>query len=197
VVLADGSKVWLNAESSITFPTAFIGKERNVEIKGEAYFEVAHNAQMPFNVKVKNMTVQVLGTHFNVNAYDDENWIKTTLLEGSIKVSKGSDSKIIKPGEQAQTENGDNSLIAVQAVDPDEVVAWKNGLFHFNNAGLPEVMHQLSRWYDVDVVYNGPVPKRKFGGEMQSNLKLSQVLELLEKNEVNFKIEGKKIIVMP
>jgi transmembrane sensor len=196
LTLSDGSKVWLNAASAITFPTAFTGKERKVEIKGEAYFEVAHDASKPFQVTVNGMQVQVLGTHFNINAYDDEGEIKTTLLEGSVKVSKGSASRFIKPGEQAIVPTGNDLNIQVQTADVDEAVAWKNGLFHFNNADLQEVMRQLSRWYDVDVVYNGPVPNREFGGEMQRDLRLSQVLELLEKNQVNFKIQGKKIMVM-
>ena len=197
LTLSDGSKVWLNAESSITFPTAFIGKERKVEIKGEAYFEIAHDSSKPFQVRVGGMKVQVLGTHFNINAYNDESAIKTTLLQGSVKVSEGSNSEVIKPGEQTLVSLKDGSNIKVQTADVDEAVAWKNGLFHFDNADLPEVMRQLSRWYDVDVVYNGAIPKREFGGEMQRDLKLSQVLELLQKNEVNFKIEGKKIIVTP
>jgi transmembrane sensor len=196
LTLADGSKVWLNAESTITFPTAFTGKERRVEIKGEAYFEVAHDASRPFKVTVNAMEVQVIGTHFNINAYDDEGEIKTTLLEGSVKVLKGTASRLIKPGEQAIVSTGNDLNIQVQPADVDEAVAWKNGLFHFDNADLQEVMRQLSRWYDVDVVYDGTIPERQFAGEMQRDLRLSQVLELLEKNQVNFKIEGKKIMVM-
>jgi len=196
LTLSDGSKVWLNAASAITFPTAFTGKERKVEIKGEAYFEVAHDASKPFKVTVNGMEVQVLGTHFNINAYDDEGEIKTTLLQGSVKVSKGTRSKMIQPGEQAIVSAGNDVDIQVQAADVDEAVAWKNGLFHFNNADLQEVMRQLSRWYDVDVVYSSTIPKREFAGEMQRDLKLSQVLQLLEKNDVNFKIQGKKLIVL-
>jgi ferric-dicitrate binding protein FerR (iron transport regulator) len=195
LTLSDGSKVWLNAESAITFPTSFTGKERKVSIKGEAYFEVAHDASKPFQVTVNGMEVQVLGTHFNINAYNDEGEMKTTLLEGAVKVSKVSVSKLIIPGEQAVVSLTE-PIIVVQQADVDEAVAWKNGLFHFDNADLQQVMRQLSRWYDVDVVYIGTIPKREFAGEMQRDLRLSQVLELLEKNEVNFKIQGKKIMVL-
>jgi len=195
LTLADGSKVWLNAESAITFPTAFTGNERKVTIKGEAYFEVAHDASKPFQVTVNGMQVQVLGTHFNINAYDDEGEIKTTLLEGSVKVSKGPESKLITPGQQAVVSSTEPKIV-VQQADVDEAVAWKNGLFHFNNADLQEVMRQLSRWYDVNVMYDGTIPKREFAGEMQRDLNLSQVLELLVKNDVHFKIDGKKIIVL-
>ncbi len=195
LTLSDGSKVWLNAESAITFPTAFTGNDRKVTIKGEAYFEVAHDASKPFQVTVNGMQVQVLGTHFNINAYDDEGEIKTTLLEGSVKVSKGPESKLITPGQQAVVSSTEPKIV-VQQADVDEAVAWKNGLFHFNNADLQEVMRQLSRWYDVNVMYDGTIPKREFAGEMQRDLNLSQVLELLVKNDVHFKIDGKKIIVL-
>lgn len=202
VILADGSKVWLNAESSLRFPTVFAGEERKVEMEGEAYFEVAKNQKMPFYVKSGEMEVQVLGTHFNINAYNDEKATKTTLLEGSVKVNMGSAYKIIKPGEQAVIPSlaggrVDASKIRVQNCDIEEAVGWKNGLFHFNKADLPDVMRQLCRWYNVEVEYEGEIPKREFEGEIQRNLKLSQVLELLGKNRVNFKISGHKIKVMP
>ena len=197
LVLADGSKVWLNAASSIHFPTAFTGNERNVEITGEAYFEVEHIATMPFHVKVNNADVAVMGTHFNINAYDDEGVMKTTLLEGSVKVSKGNESIFITPGEQAEVSNSSNNIEVKKDVDLDEVVAWKNGYFYFNQASVQTVMNQLSRWYDVDIQYTGTIPKRQFDGEMQRSLTLSQVLKLLSQNKVNFQIEGKKIIITP
>jgi len=197
LVLADGSKVWLNSESSITFPTAFTGNERKVEIKGEAYFEVNHIATMPFHVKVNNADVAVLGTHFNINAYDDEGVMKTTLLEGSVKVSKGNESVFIAPGEQAEVGNSSDNIEVKKDVDLDEVVAWKNGYFYFDQASVQMVMNQLSRWYDVDIQYTGAIPERQFDGEMQRSLTLSQVLKLLSQNKVNFKIEGEKIIVTP
>lgn len=197
LVLADGSKVWLNAASSIKFPNAFPGKDRKVEITGEAYFEVAHNAAKPFYVAAGGMEVQVLGTHFNVNAYTDEPVVKTTLLEGSVRVTKGSESKTIIPGEQARIENSGDATIHISKVDVNEVVAWKNGLFHFNNSSLKEVMRQLSRWYDIDVEYAGGLEPRRFGGEMSRNADLNQVLKILEESKVHFEIVGKKLLVKP
>jgi transmembrane sensor len=195
--LSDGSKVWLNAESSIRFPVTFTGVERDVEITGEVYFEVFHNAQLPFHVKVNDIDINVLGTHFNVNAYSDENIIKTTLLEGSVKVSKGKESALIIPGQQVRVAKESGDMVVKSDVDLDEVVAWKNGLFNFNEADLKKVMGQLSRWYDINIIYENPIPEREFGGEMERSLNLSQVLQLLEKNNIHFKIDGKNLIVKP
>lgn len=203
LVLSDGSKVWLNAASSITYPTAFTGKERTVTITGEAYFEVAHlpssgRSPLPFVVGVNGMKVQVLGTHFNINAYGDESAIKTTLLEGSVKVSRGNSTLFIKPGQQAVFSNslsGDGGIIS--DADVDQIMAWKEGLFNFEGADLKTVLRQLGRWYDVDVVFEGNIPQRKFGGEMPMNLNLSQALRLLGKMEVKYRIEGKKLVVTP
>jgi ferric-dicitrate binding protein FerR (iron transport regulator) len=200
LVLSDGSKVWLNAASSITFPTAFIGKERNVKITGEAYFEVTHNANMPFHVKVNEVDIKVLGTHFNINAYSDEDAIKTTLLEGSVKVSNRNGNTLITPGEQALVFNspsGNGGIAVKKDVDLDEVVAWKNGYFSFRDASLREVMRQISRWYDVDVQFAGAINDRRFGGEIARNSDLSQVLKILEESKVHFTIEGKKLLVAP
>ena len=197
LVLADGSEVWLDVASSITYPTAFAGKERNVEITGEAYFEVAHDANRPFRVKAGNTVVQVLGTHFNVNAYGDDAEIKTTLLQGMVKVITANADLTITPGEQAVTSIDQPGIKMNKDVDLDEVIAWKEGLFNFNDANLKTVMRQLSRWYDVNVIYQGDIPERQFGGEMQRNLNLSQVLLLLQKNNIHFRIEGKNLIVTP
>jgi transmembrane sensor len=197
LTLSDGSKVWLNAESEITFPTAFTGKERKVVIKGEAYFEVAHDATKPFEVTANGMEVQVLGTHFNINAYDDDNYIKTTLLEGSVKVTKGNESVLIVPGEQAKVSSSTDVIKIKKDADLDEAVAWKNGFFYFSHAGLQTVLHEFSRWYDVDVEYEGVLPQRVFEGKIQRSLNLSEVLKILETNDVHFKIEGKKIVVTP
>ncbi len=195
LVLADGSKVWLNAESSVTFPTSFTGSERKVSMKGEAYFEVAHDASKPFLVSANNTEVKVLGTHFNINGYDGET--RTTLLEGSVAVElPGKTSRII-PGQQAVTSNLNNAIVVLNGVDLNEVMAWKNGYFYFTHASVEMVMKQLSRWYDVDIIYQGDLPDRKFEGEMQRNLSLSQVLNLLSKNNIHFSIVGKKIIVSP
>jgi transmembrane sensor len=193
-VLADGTKVWLNSASSIKYPVQFIGNERKVELTGEAYFEVAHDAKKPFRVVSNGQTVEVLGTHFNVNAYSDEGEVKTTLLEGSVKVSTQNINTIIKPGEQAQFDNG---KINVKDVDVDEVVAWKNGFFYFEDNNIQEVMRQLSRWYDVDIKYESNLPSRQFSGEISRNVNASQILDILSFKKIHYKIEGKTIIVMP
>jgi transmembrane sensor len=202
LVLPDGSKVWLNAASSITFPTVFAGNERSVKITGEAYFEVAHNPKMPFKVEKGNMVVEVLGTHFNVNAYDDEDAIKTTLLEGKVKVSPhnlpaGVESVVLKPGQQASISQK-SQAIPVLTVDTDMVMAWKNGLFHFESADIKTVMRQLSRWYDVEIVYKGTTVKNDpLFVEISRNTNLSDVLKALEvSGSARFSIEGKKIIVL-
>jgi ferric-dicitrate binding protein FerR (iron transport regulator) len=194
--LPDGSLVWLNASSSIHFPTSFVENQRRVEITGEAYFEVAKNLNKPFIVGVNNSEVQVLGTHFNINSYSDEDDVKTTLLEGSVKFVNGATTSILKPGQQSQLAK--NGSIKVESdVDVDKVVAWKNGLFDFENAGIETVMRQLSRWYDVEVDYNGK-PDDLFIAEMRRNIKLSDALKALElTGKVRFDIQGKKIVVMP
>ncbi len=192
--LADGTKVWLNASSSIKFPTTFSGNTREVSITGEAYFEVSSDKKRPFIVESRGMEIEVLGTHFNVNAYDDEDMIRTTLLEGSVVITQSKKSKKLYPGQQAVVNNiGDISLD--KNVNLSQVMSWKNGLFYFENSSLQEVMRELSRWYDVDVVYNDGIPNRNFEGEIQRNLKLSEVLRILELNKVNFKLEGRTVLI--
>lgn len=198
MTLSDGSRVWLNAGSSVTYPVAFVVDERKINITGEAYFEISPHLlkggkKMPFIVSKGDMEVTVLGTHFNVNAYDDEADIKVTLLEGSVKVSNGSASDFLKPGQQAQITT---AIKVVNAVVVEQVVAWKNGLFQFNRGSLQEVMRQIARWYDVDVTYEGIIPERQFGGKINRDANASQVLKILEESKVNFRIEGKKIFVM-
>jgi len=198
ITLSDGSKVWLNAASSIDFPAAFAGNERIVNITGEVYFEVAKNASMPFKVKIADKgEVEVLGTHFNINTYSDEPTIKTTLLEGSVKVSglAHDNSLIIKPGEQAQL-NANDQLNVNKHANVEQVIAWKNGTFNFENADLEMALRQIARWYDVDIIFEGSVPQKQFNGEMQRDLSLSRVIKLLEKNDVYCRIEGKKLIVL-
>lgn len=196
LVLADGSKVWLNAASSITFPTAFTGKERKVSITGEAYFEVAHNAAKPFIVEKGNTSVLVLGTHFNVNAYDDETALSVTLLEGSVNVRNGNSSSRIKPGQQAQVKE-DGKISLLSNVNVENVVAWKNGRINFDGANIETVMRQMSRWYDVEIVYNKKLDDL-FYAEIPRTTMLSDVLKALElTKKVHFKIEGRKIIVVP
>jgi transmembrane sensor len=194
--LSDGTKVWLNASSSITFPTSFAANERKVTVTGEVYFEVAKDKTRPFRVSVNDMQVNVLGTHFNVNAYDDEATVNTTLLEGSVLITEKGKKVLLKPGQQAEKQK--SGAIAVNDnVNLDQVMGWKNGAFYFENASLQMVLRQLSRWYDVDVVFEKGVDPRTFEGEIQRDLQLSQVLKILEKNKVHFKIDGKILRVMP
>jgi transmembrane sensor len=196
ITLNDGTKVWLNAESSLRYPTAFAGHNRKVEITGEAYFEVAHNANMPFIVTKGSTSVQVLGTHFNVNAYDDEPEIKVTLLEGSVNVSTNIGFKLLSPNEQAVITNA--NILLNKDADINNIMAWKNGKFDFgSSAGLAQIMRQIARWYDIEVVYQGNIPSQHFGGEMPRNSDLNQVLEILKTSGVNFSIQNKKVIVMP
>ncbi len=198
VVLPDGSKVWLNAASSLKFPTAFLGKERNVELSGEAYFEVAHNEKQPFKVKAKGVEVLVLGTHFNINSYYDEGTIKTTLLKGSVRetIADKQQAVTITPGQQAQV-GKDKVIKVIDDVDIAQVIAWQSGLFEFNNSDLPTIRRQISRWYDVDVVYESKPGDAKFGGGISKNLPLSEVLQLLQANGVEFEIEGRVLKVIP
>lgn len=197
LLLQDGTMVWLNAASSLRYPTVFTGKERSVEITGEAYFEVAKNAQMPFHVKINNETeIEVLGTHFNVNSYTDEASVNTTLLQGSVKVLHNGEQAIIKPGQQAQvTMQSGNKIKVLNDVNVEKIMAWKNGIFNFQDATLHEVMRQLERWYDIEVVYEKGVPEAEFVGKMGRDLTLSEVLHGLEISEVHFKVQDRKLIV--
>ncbi|MES2375037.1 MAG: FecR family protein [Bacteroidota bacterium] len=196
VNLPDGTKVWLNAASFIKFPTNFSGSERNVTLEGEAYFEVAHNANKPFNVYATGIAVHVLGTHFNINAYKDEDTIKTTLMKGSVRLTAGHASALLKPGQQGGI-IGNGSGFNLSAVDTSLVMAWKNDLFKFNNTDLHTLMRQISRWYNIDVVYQSGVPNDVFFGNISRQTNLSKVLKILELGGVHFKIEDKKLIVMP
>ncbi len=195
LVLADGSKLWLNAASSVRFPTAFTGNERRVEITGEVYFDVAKDATRPFHVKVKDMDIEVLGTQFNINSYTDEATINTTLIEGSVKVSSGINDMVrLSPGQQAQFSTP-GSLKVMKNVNVDEIVAWKNGYFHFENADLRSILRQFSRWYDIEVVFEGELKNRTFLAIVSRESSLSSVLKMLNANDVKFRIEGKKLIV--
>jgi ferric-dicitrate binding protein FerR (iron transport regulator) len=195
LVLADGTKVWLNSVSSIHFPTAFIGKERTVEITGEVYFEVAHNTAKPFKVKVGDMEVEVLGTHFNINAYEDENSINTTLLEGAVKINKNGKTKLLSPGQQARVDkNGDINV--TDHADLDAAVAWKNGIFLFKKDDMETIMRQVSRWYNADVVFEDKIPGHFVATGIPRTVPVSKLLTVFEKmGGVYFEIEGNKIIV--
>ncbi|GAA3959416.1 FecR family protein [Mucilaginibacter dorajii] len=194
VILPDGSKVWLNAASSLKYPTSFAGNERNVQLTGEAYFEVAKNPQKPFKVSVNDLNVKVLGTHFNIMAYNDEDAIKTTLLEGSVQLTAGGRSSMLKPDQQGIVKDSHINVVDVEA---EKFVAWKNGYFEFNRASILDVMKQLSRWYDMQVVYEGKISDDEFVGRIERSAKLSRVLHILELSHVHFKVEDKKITVSP
>jgi ferric-dicitrate binding protein FerR (iron transport regulator) len=194
LLLSDGSAIWLNAASSLKFPVAFGGKERKVEVTGEAYFEIAKNPSMPFKVIIPEKgEVEVLGTRFNINAYSDEEVVNTTLLEGSINVSSANGKAVqLMPGQQAKM---DNSISIQNNVNTDEIIAWKTGWFNFDHTDIFSIMRQVSRWYDVDVVFQEQPGKKTFSGIVSRNNKISEVLKIMEKAGVTFRIEGKKITV--
>ena len=197
LLLADGSEVWLNVASSVTYPTAFVGGERRVEVTGEVYFEVAKNKEMPFIVKKLNddVEVKVLGTHFNVNTYEDEQDIKITLLEGAVNVSKGNTGALLKPGEQARVSRTDKISI-MSNEDIEEVMAWKNGRFYFDGADIKTIMRQVEKWYNVDIAYEATIPY-SFVAKISRNVNVSDLFKILELTDlVHFRIEGNKITVM-
>ena len=203
VTLPDGSRVWLNAATALRFPTVFDGADRTVELTGEAYFEIAPRKDQPFHVKAGGMTVDVLGTHFNVMAYDDEESFRTTLLSGAVRIGGSAKTAsglgsgtILKPGEEARLRLDTREMLVAEA-DTDQVVAWKNGLFQFDGTRLEDVMRQVARWYDVDVRYAGTV-QRHFSGMIARNAPLAEVLRVLEKaGKANFTLEGRTVTVTP
>jgi ferric-dicitrate binding protein FerR (iron transport regulator) len=209
LVLPDGSRVWLNAASTVKYPVAFADDNRLVEVKGEVYFEVASfirsGKKVPFRVKVlsekneQKSLIEVLGTHFNINAYDEEASVNTTLLEGKVKVSSGVDSHtgfaVLKPGQQAQVSNRDGAIKIIKDADIDEAVAWKNGLFMMSGADISVVLRQLARWYDVDIIYEKGMPKGKITGDIPRNMLLSEVLKVMKLSGIQCRIDGRKIIV--
>ncbi len=198
ILLPDGTKVWLNAASSLKYPEVFTGNERKVILSGEAYFEVAKNKDMPFIVQTRNQDVQVLGTHFNINSYSDEQSIKTTLLEGAIKVTNANFSKILKPGEQSLVENnGLGNINVIKNIDVDSEIAWKKGLFSFNNVALKTILIQLERWYDIKIDYQS-IPDKRYNGMVPRKSNLSEVLNMLElTGNISFKIEeGRRLKVI-
>lgn len=195
LVLPDKTKVWLNAESSISYPSVFVGEERNVSLNGEAYFEVAKDKQHPFKVKAGAAEVSVLGTHFNIMSYTQEGQTQVSLAEGSVRVELGSDSKILSPGQQATIKTGSNH-ISLKRVDIDEVTNWKNGLFQFDNTPLEQVMRQIERWYSVDVVYRGTKPDLYITGMISRSNNVSKILALIEETGgIEFEIGDKEIVV--
>jgi len=197
ITLSDGSRVWLNAESSIKYPVIFDGSERNVEITGEAYFEVAHNAKKPFKVRCKNQIIEDIGTSFNVNGYANEDATRTTLVEGAIDIrfssSNNKQAVVLKPGQQAVVSDKIN---VSNNIDIDEVMAWKNGLFQFNKTDTRTVMRQLERWYDIEVKYKGAVPEHAFVGQIDRNLSLVKVLHILSASGLQFTVEGNVLTIL-
>jgi len=193
IIMPDGSMVWLNSASTIKFPGVFSGKTRSVELEGEAYFEIAKNAEMPFIVKSKNIEIEVIGTHFNVNTNTGTDVVKTTLLEGSIKIDNGNSSKLLSPGQQA-IQIG-NEIKVVNDVDVKEQIAWKNGLFQFKDASVEEVMQQAALWYDLEVAFEGDSPEKYLTGKVSRNVNVSEFMNILEYAGVKFKIEQKKITI--
>ena len=189
VILPDGSAVWLNAASRIKFPSSFNGRERRIELQGEAYFEVAKDVSKPFRVVSKNQVIEVLGTHFNINSYSDEPFAKTTLLEGSVKVSSGGNTKIITPGEQAQVLG--NGRINIVAVDTEQVIAWKNGLFIFKREDLKMAMRQIARWYNVEIEYGTDAPEVTLTGKIYRNVDLREALKSIGYLGVRYSVKGR------
>ncbi|MHA4810055.1 FecR family protein [Flavitalea flava] len=200
LVLPDGSEVWLNAASSITYPTVFTGGERKVTISGEAYFEITSMASMPFRVIVHapagEQTVDVLGTHFDIKAYDDETNVTTTLLEGSVRITGKGATTFLQPGQQGQLRS-DGLIHLDPHADTESAIAWKNGLFHFEQGDIRDVMRQIARWYDVEVVFEGKIPEERFDGDIPRNSKLTEVFKILQFSNVHFKVEDRKVTVTP
>lgn len=193
MLLSDGTRVWLNAGSSLKFPIAFTGGERLVEVSGEAYFEVAHDKSRRFKVKKGDMEVAVLGTKFNVNAYDDDDDIRITLLEGSVRLKLKADSLMLKPGQQGVAEH--SALSLQPSVDVDQVMAWKSGFFAFDNSSLKEVIMQISRWYGLNIENKSNLPERRFTGKIPKDISLSNVLKIIEESGVHLDVVDENIII--
>lgn len=201
LTLADGSRIWLNAASSVRFPAAFTGRERLVEVTGEVYFEIAKNAAMPFRVKIKtpanDMTVTVLGTSFNVMAYPDEQAIRTTLVEGAVQVARGTESSLLKPGYQASIPSAGGTF-EISEADIEQTLAWKEGKFRFRNTNIKTIMRQLSRWYDIDVAYDGNVSDIDLTGVISRREDAGALLKALETTQrVKFTVDGHTITARP
>ncbi len=194
LVLSDGTKVWLNAASSITFPTAFGGKERKVSITGEAYFEVAQDSLHPFIVSAGEVSITVLGTHFNVMAYAEEKGVKTTLLEGLVRVSGGGQKVIIEPGQQASFSTRSDHIRVIE-VDASQSIDWVKGKLSLDNLDIEAIMRKISRWYNVDVEYRGRVPQAHFWGLINREVNLSEILKVMQANGINVRLKNNKIIV--
>lgn len=190
--LSDGSRIWLNAASSLKYPVSFTGESREVEITGEAYFEVAGDRNKPFIVRGAGVTTEVLGTHFNVNNYADDGLVRVTLLEGKVKTSTAGGYVQLSPGQQALA---GQSVKKAETVNLEEVMAWKNGVFSFNGTSIASLLQEISRWYDIEIAYAGKIPGERITGEVKRDASLSQVLKMLEFAGIELRLEGKTIIV--
>lgn len=207
--LPDGTKAWLNAASTITYPTAFNGKERSIKISGEVYFEIAANTKIPFRVNVNEQAaIEVLGTHFNVNAYENGPHIATTLLEGAVRVGATiqghgtGNSTVLQPGQQARIQTnvaaGGKNMQVITVADPDQVIAWKNGIFNFEGASLREMMQQVERWYDITVVFEKGVPDIHFAGKINKSVSLNGILKALDESGIHYRMgEQRQLVLLP
>jgi transmembrane sensor len=193
VVLPDGSKAWLNSASSISFPSNFSKEERKVSIKGEVYFEVQRDVSRPFRVEASQQQIEVLGTKFNINAYADEPYIRTSLLEGSVSVKGAQREHVLKPGFEMITNKNGKDRIA--KADIEAIMAWKEGVFQFDRVELGVLMRQLARWYDVEVIYTGGYPKDEFVGKIKRNEDIQKVLDILTYGNIDVSLEGRKLMV--
>lgn len=195
LVLPDGTKAWLNAASSIRYPTAFDTDRREVSISGEVYFEVVHHKEQPFFVEAGGQSIEDIGTAFNVNAYGDRVQVQTTVAEGSVRVTNASHQAItLHPGQQASLDKT-GRLLFTEKADLENVLAWKNGIFSFKDADIATIMRQVSRWYNVNVVYEGKIPGRLFTGEVMRNAQLTELLKILSESNIHFEIKGSTITV--
>lgn len=207
IILPDGTKAWLNSASSIRYPTTFTGKERSVTVTGEVYFEVAKNTKMPFRLNVNNQAqIEVLGTHFNVKAYENESVINTTLFEGSIAITASRDKLILKPGQQAQilvgqkkqqvrSDGPKEAVTVIDNTDVEKVMAWKNRVFDFNDIAFDDAMYQLERWYDINVVYEKGIPDIELSGKISKDVTLNDMVTILEKIGVKCRLEERKLLI--
>ncbi|TSJ36422.1 DUF4974 domain-containing protein [Mucilaginibacter corticis] len=193
LTLADGTMVWLNALSSLKYPANFTGRDRTVELSGEGYFEVAHNKAMPFRVKTPGQIVEVLGTHFDINAYQNESATKTTLLAGSVKITHDQTEKLLAPGEQASVNARSFDIVKKNT---EEAVAWKNGYFRFIDTPLPIILRQFERWYNITVVYDGPVSDQYFSGKITRSADLSRVLKILEQGGIRYELKDRQLTIL-
>lgn len=197
ITLSDGSKVWLNSASSIRFPSAFPGNERTVQITGEVYFEVAHMRAKPFRVQTGKLEIEVLGTTFNINAFEDEQAVRTTLINGKVLVKTAGQATPLEPGQQASFYSADSQLKIDKDADLQTIMAWRSGMFEFNDLELGDIMRQISRWYDVDIVFEGEPGHEKYGGAISKQLPLKNVLRMLEVHGVTFTLEQNRLLIKP